>query len=827
MSLFVGNLSAQVQHRELERAFRRFGRSNLELKDGYGFVVYEASRDAERALRALQGKTICGERPSITWARRQRPFQSLSNKGVFFRKVSREKEQGFIERGLRRRHSPALNKVYYDEQNENRASDEEEEPRDGSRESELGHDANENGANKGDWKDQSTADLIVDVDDEKEPNPLDAGRWGEALSEGSPDCDLVEEMRSYEEDLHDREKEDIEVTEKDAREKVHGSPTERSSERPSRGYRNTEDQPRRGRDTLVKPQERCYNCGQPGHIMRQCRSRPNVNMFPRDGFDGRRFQYRGLRGTALRRPSGRFRGIDVSRWGPNRGIDLGYGRRTIRRRAGSGGDNRIYEQEDVSSRGKNRHRHRQSDSHKDSRNRDKTKKGRKRSRKRSGSRSGWKRHRSSSLSQSKSYSHSRSSSSSQSRAHSPSPRSHSRSSKSRSRSSSSRSQSLSHRSRSQSSRSISSHSRSRSRTPQSGQSHSCSSKSRSRSLSQSKSPVHSQSHDSQGLRSHSTPLGGNSKALHGSSPEQHARSQRSRELLLPGESRSGPEHSTVADQEESQGVLYHHLSKKSRCPEESEERHPSKKQKLNDTEITKFNYQDASGESQREDAVSMPENVNDFRYLLQDQEQDKERIKITGHSLKEKSGEGFMENMEGITGGMGHKGGDGSLLEMGMASNGGNSMVNFHRGCVQEPASKQDAIFSKDDMAATHQERSVLSLGTAVTGGALPKEAEQDGISLRTSESQKLVHSVYISVMKENLKKGAAQDCDVQDLEAHSFSAARLWTWEAVLYRRIKRGPISVANYDRRQAQNDQFHITDKFVRSSSGWWEKSELFFD
>ncbi|RYR71394.1 hypothetical protein Ahy_A02g005653 [Arachis hypogaea] len=52
------------------------------------------------------------------------------------------------------------------------------------------------------------------------------------------------------------------------------------------------------------------------------------------------------------------------------------------------------------------------------------------------------------------------------------------------------------------------------------------------------------------------------------------------------------------------------------------------------------------------------------------------------------------------------------------------------------------------------------------------------------------------------------------------FGSARLWPWHIVYYRRLKKGPISAENYARRVAQNQEFGIVDKYIRSSSGWGE-------
>ena len=72
MSLYIGNLSEHSQRDDLERVFRRFGHCNVQLKrDGYGFVVFDFPPDAEKALRALKGRNICGEPLTLTWSNKQ------------------------------------------------------------------------------------------------------------------------------------------------------------------------------------------------------------------------------------------------------------------------------------------------------------------------------------------------------------------------------------------------------------------------------------------------------------------------------------------------------------------------------------------------------------------------------------------------------------------------------------------------------------------------------------------------------------------------------------------------------------------------------------
>ncbi|XWS66606.1 hypothetical protein CRYUN_Cryun05aG0214400 [Craigia yunnanensis] len=79
MSLYIGHLSSRTRRDELERVFQRFGRCNVQLKDGYGFVVYDYPPNAEKALRMLQGRNICGEPLTLTWSNKQpRPFKKFA-----------------------------------------------------------------------------------------------------------------------------------------------------------------------------------------------------------------------------------------------------------------------------------------------------------------------------------------------------------------------------------------------------------------------------------------------------------------------------------------------------------------------------------------------------------------------------------------------------------------------------------------------------------------------------------------------------------------------------------------------------------------------------
>jgi hypothetical protein len=74
MSLHIGRLSPDVQQSHLEHLFQKYGCCVVNLKDGYGFAVYDSNADAARALRALQGRYVCGGRITVNWSKQQPRF---------------------------------------------------------------------------------------------------------------------------------------------------------------------------------------------------------------------------------------------------------------------------------------------------------------------------------------------------------------------------------------------------------------------------------------------------------------------------------------------------------------------------------------------------------------------------------------------------------------------------------------------------------------------------------------------------------------------------------------------------------------------------------
>ena len=61
--IFIAKLSADVREKDLEYEYRRYGTiKNVELKRGYAFIEYESHKDAEEAIKDMDGIKFEGNR---------------------------------------------------------------------------------------------------------------------------------------------------------------------------------------------------------------------------------------------------------------------------------------------------------------------------------------------------------------------------------------------------------------------------------------------------------------------------------------------------------------------------------------------------------------------------------------------------------------------------------------------------------------------------------------------------------------------------------------------------------------------------------------------
>jgi len=61
--IYIGKLSQRTRERDIEDTFSKYGKINaVDLKRGYAFVEYDDERDADDAIRAMDGNELDGAR---------------------------------------------------------------------------------------------------------------------------------------------------------------------------------------------------------------------------------------------------------------------------------------------------------------------------------------------------------------------------------------------------------------------------------------------------------------------------------------------------------------------------------------------------------------------------------------------------------------------------------------------------------------------------------------------------------------------------------------------------------------------------------------------
>ncbi|XP_042520555.1 serine/arginine-rich splicing factor 4-like [Macadamia integrifolia] len=702
MSLFLGNLSSHVRREELERVFRRFGRSNVQLKDGYGFVIFDVPYNAEKALRALRGKNICGEPVSITWANKQpRPFQRFArgtrtfepNQGKNF---TRGESYGMRQKGVNRRPDYKMVAKHLDSTSGLPYMVD-------PLEKEIVH-HQERMVDQGREKGHDSKARLLDEGASIAPNLVDNDRWGEPASvplndngvENGTDFDRYEPYHGF--DKRDEE-------ENQHMNGPYGSPTCGISQ--EKHWKEHSSEATLKQPNTPKPQQTCYGCGLTGHIIRYCPQADTSQQERFARFDHKRDDRIGFRGggdvkskslrpSSYRRPK-TSKDPMIVRQHRTDTVACGSGKsRKLVRRNGSFPGNR------ETSRSQPRRESR----------------GRKRSRAEPGSP---KKHHGKKLRKStSSCKHSNSIASSS--------RSRSWSSKSVSGMSSySRSSSL-FRSRSVSSISTSSST--------SAYSTSESSRSRSRSRSSSSSPSSLSLSISPGRPLPSSPSEAPTKATSASLKEllENVPSPQSKHLLV---------------------------------------------------EQKQLMESDASSENLKRKGASVT--VKDENTLLY--------LKVEDEMKKDSHGQLDDDRNHTI-----------SRIHYEVTNVGTNSLEQ----CIAGNPSSENLKDKRELLKSQPQKHLESPSGKA--NHEFPVYSQPNNSTRISSDEMYMVLKHHGLALPEESEK---------HLPIESFfGSARLWPWEIIYYRRLKKGPITTENYARRVAQNLEFGIVDKFVRSSSGWGE-------
>ncbi|KAF7639459.1 hypothetical protein Mgra_00001136 [Meloidogyne graminicola] len=71
--VYIGNLPSRATERDVEHFFKGFGKiRDVMLKNGFGFVEFDDSRDADDAVYEQNGRELCGHRVVVEISRRSR-----------------------------------------------------------------------------------------------------------------------------------------------------------------------------------------------------------------------------------------------------------------------------------------------------------------------------------------------------------------------------------------------------------------------------------------------------------------------------------------------------------------------------------------------------------------------------------------------------------------------------------------------------------------------------------------------------------------------------------------------------------------------------------
>uniref|UniRef100_A0A673JAF2 Serine/arginine-rich splicing factor 6-like n=1 Tax=Sinocyclocheilus rhinocerous TaxID=307959 RepID=A0A673JAF2_9TELE len=111
--VYIGRLSYNVREKDIQRFFGGYGKLlEVDLKNGYGFVEFEDTRDADDAVYELNGKELCGERVMVEHARG--PRRDRDSYGSRHNAFSGRQQSGYSSRSRtgREKYGPPVRTEY-------------------------------------------------------------------------------------------------------------------------------------------------------------------------------------------------------------------------------------------------------------------------------------------------------------------------------------------------------------------------------------------------------------------------------------------------------------------------------------------------------------------------------------------------------------------------------------------------------------------------------------------------------------------------------------------------------------------------------------------
>lgn len=261
MSLHIGRLSRDVRQGYLEHLFEKFGHCTVKLKNGYGFAVYDANDDAARAMRALHGKYVCGERITVHWSKQQPRFSQSFRRSSRFVESSHGRTSidgvdnfRFRDSLARKNHPTSHGQSHNPDDAPEKKSDEI---------AEVLKDAGENICeDPGEMKRDEGGTSDANEGGTSDANAIEHDRWGET-GKGNPggdgdDFDRYEPYHGY--GRQEETEKAVKASSYDSHDRRRSS--EKWQEHPVEHSDLKHDKP--------KSAPSCYNCSTAGHIARNC-----------------------------------------------------------------------------------------------------------------------------------------------------------------------------------------------------------------------------------------------------------------------------------------------------------------------------------------------------------------------------------------------------------------------------------------------------------------------------------------------------------------------------------------------------------------------------